>query len=119
MRLNEEESILEEWVYQCFEDGDLSKLVGDEVVDKRKLDRVIQLSRSWSFPRKPFHSRRSLPTSARRFTRVLTVERGCELQPLLEDGLIVLLAHRCRSGLHCNIAIDESSNSGAVVMAVD
>ncbi|KAM7523564.1 hypothetical protein LguiA_013466 [Lonicera macranthoides] len=43
MSLNEEESILEEWVYQCFEDGELSKLVGDEVMDKRKLDRLVKV----------------------------------------------------------------------------
>ncbi|KAM7529108.1 hypothetical protein LguiB_032518 [Lonicera macranthoides] len=41
--LEAEESILEEWVYQCFEDGKLSKLVGDEVVDKRKLDRMVKV----------------------------------------------------------------------------
>ncbi|KAM7529096.1 hypothetical protein LguiB_032506 [Lonicera macranthoides] len=43
MNLNEEESILEEWVYQCFEDGELSNLVGDEVVDKQKLDRMVKV----------------------------------------------------------------------------
>ncbi|KAM7523572.1 hypothetical protein LguiA_013474 [Lonicera macranthoides] len=41
--LTEEEVILEHWVYQCFEDGELGKLVGDEVLDKRELDRMVKL----------------------------------------------------------------------------
>ncbi|KAB1223463.1 G-type lectin S-receptor-like serine/threonine-protein kinase RLK1 [Morella rubra] len=43
MNLPEEEAILEEWVYQCFEDGDLDKLLGDEAVDKKQLERMVKL----------------------------------------------------------------------------
>ncbi|KAB1223472.1 G-type lectin S-receptor-like serine/threonine-protein kinase RLK1 [Morella rubra] len=43
MNLPEEEAILEEWVYQRFEDGDLDKLLGDEAVDKKQLERMVKL----------------------------------------------------------------------------
>ncbi|KAM7529107.1 hypothetical protein LguiB_032517 [Lonicera macranthoides] len=36
-------AILEEWVYQCLEDGKLGKLVGEEAVDKRKLDKMVKV----------------------------------------------------------------------------
>ncbi|KAK2988282.1 hypothetical protein RJ640_016862 [Escallonia rubra] len=42
--LPEDEAILEEWVYQCYENRQLSKLVGDEQVDKRKLDRMVKVA---------------------------------------------------------------------------
>ncbi|KAK2988284.1 hypothetical protein RJ640_016864 [Escallonia rubra] len=42
--LPEDEAILEEWVYQCYENRQLSKLVGDELVDKRKLDRMVKVA---------------------------------------------------------------------------
>ncbi|KAJ9704010.1 hypothetical protein PVL29_005340 [Vitis rotundifolia] len=41
--LPEEEAILEEWVYHCFEAGELGKLVGDEEVDKRQLERMVKV----------------------------------------------------------------------------
>ncbi|KAL6345915.1 hypothetical protein AAG906_025195 [Vitis piasezkii] len=41
--LPEEEAILEEWVYHCFESGELGKLVGDEEVDKRQLERMVKV----------------------------------------------------------------------------
>ncbi|XP_022895467.1 G-type lectin S-receptor-like serine/threonine-protein kinase LECRK3 [Olea europaea var. sylvestris] len=41
--LSEDEAILEEWVYNVFETGEVYKLVGDEKVDKRKLDRMIKI----------------------------------------------------------------------------
>ena len=41
--LPEEEVILEEWVYQCFEAGELGKLVGDEEVDRRQLDMMVKV----------------------------------------------------------------------------
>ncbi|CAA2986124.1 G-type lectin S-receptor-like serine threonine-kinase LECRK3 [Olea europaea subsp. europaea] len=40
---SEDEAILEEWVYNAFVDGEVCKLVGDEEVDKRKLDRMIKI----------------------------------------------------------------------------
>ncbi|KAM7523556.1 hypothetical protein LguiA_013458 [Lonicera macranthoides] len=43
MSLGEEEAILEEWIYQCFEGGELGKIVGEEVVDKRKIDRMVKV----------------------------------------------------------------------------
>ncbi|CAI9777591.1 unnamed protein product [Fraxinus pennsylvanica] len=41
--LSEDEAILEEWVYNAFESGELSKLVGEEEVDERKLERLIKI----------------------------------------------------------------------------
>lgn len=44
MSLPEEECVLEEWAYQCFENRELDKLVGDEELDKKKLDRMVRVS---------------------------------------------------------------------------
>jgi hypothetical protein len=41
--LSEEEAILEEWVYHCFESGELGKLVNNEVVDKKQLERMVKV----------------------------------------------------------------------------
>ncbi|XP_021692398.2 G-type lectin S-receptor-like serine/threonine-protein kinase LECRK3 [Hevea brasiliensis] len=41
--LPEIESILVDWVYHCFEAGEMDKLVGDEEVDKRLMDRMIKV----------------------------------------------------------------------------
>ncbi|KAG8383777.1 hypothetical protein BUALT_Bualt04G0049000 [Buddleja alternifolia] len=42
-RVSEDEAILEEWVYSCYEAAEIGKLVGDEEVDKRKLERMIKI----------------------------------------------------------------------------
>ena len=39
----EEEAILEEWANYCFEARELGKLVGDEEVDKRQLERMVKV----------------------------------------------------------------------------
>lgn len=44
LSLDESEAIIEEWAYACFEAGELQKLVGDEEVDKRQLERIIKTS---------------------------------------------------------------------------
>ncbi|XP_059431453.1 G-type lectin S-receptor-like serine/threonine-protein kinase LECRK1 [Corylus avellana] len=41
--LPEEEAILEEWAYQCFESGELGRLVNNEMVDKRQLERMVKV----------------------------------------------------------------------------
>jgi hypothetical protein len=41
--LREEEAILEEWVYQCFESCELSKLVKNEEVDQKQLERMAKV----------------------------------------------------------------------------
>ncbi|KAJ6996301.1 hypothetical protein NC653_013027 [Populus alba x Populus x berolinensis] len=41
--LPEDEVVLEQWVYQCFLDGDMDKLVGDEIVEKKQLDRMVKV----------------------------------------------------------------------------
>ncbi|GFY91236.1 receptor-like protein kinase 1 [Actinidia rufa] len=41
--LPEEEAVLETWVYDCFEVRELHKLVGDEEVDKKKLERMVKV----------------------------------------------------------------------------
>ncbi|KAK1570601.1 hypothetical protein Q3G72_004327 [Acer saccharum] len=42
--LPEEQVILEEWVYQCFVDGELGQLVGDEEVEQKQLERIIKVA---------------------------------------------------------------------------
>ena len=42
--LLEEEAILEEWVYSCFERGELDKLINDEEVDKRQFERMVKVA---------------------------------------------------------------------------
>ncbi|GAY63791.1 hypothetical protein CUMW_228490 [Citrus unshiu] len=42
--LPEDQVILEEWVYQCFEGGNLSQLVEGEEVDQRQLERIIKVA---------------------------------------------------------------------------
>ncbi|KAK4845911.1 hypothetical protein QYF36_010547 [Acer negundo] len=42
--LPEEQVILEEWVYECFEDGELGQLVGDEEVEQKQLERIIKVA---------------------------------------------------------------------------
>ncbi|KAK6259061.1 Protein kinase domain - like 7 [Theobroma cacao] len=42
--LPEEEAVLEEWVYDCFQGGELRKLVGDdEEVDEKQLERMVRV----------------------------------------------------------------------------
>jgi hypothetical protein len=42
--LTEEEAVLEEWAYHCFEARDLAKLLGDEEeVDKKQVERMVKL----------------------------------------------------------------------------
>ncbi|KAK2988281.1 hypothetical protein RJ640_016861 [Escallonia rubra] len=50
--LPEDEAILEEWVYQCYENRELSKLVGDEQVDERKLNRMVKVA-LWCIQEEP------------------------------------------------------------------
>nr|XP_043612797.1 G-type lectin S-receptor-like serine/threonine-protein kinase LECRK1 [Erigeron canadensis] len=38
-----DEAILEEWVYDCYESGEVYKVVDDEDVDKKTLDRMIKI----------------------------------------------------------------------------
>ncbi|XVF61862.1 hypothetical protein PTKIN_Ptkin08bG0168300 [Pterospermum kingtungense] len=42
--LDEEEAVLEEWVYQCFEAGELRKILGEnEEVDEKQLERMVRV----------------------------------------------------------------------------
>jgi hypothetical protein len=41
--LPEEEVVLEEWAYHCFQAGDLAKLLGDEEVDMKQVERIVKL----------------------------------------------------------------------------
>ena len=47
--LPEEEAVLETWVYDCFEVRELHKLVGDDEVDKKKLERMVKVG-LWCHP---------------------------------------------------------------------
>lgn len=40
----EEEAILEEWAYNCFECGELGKLLNEEEVDKKQLERITKVA---------------------------------------------------------------------------
>ncbi|KAK1588250.1 hypothetical protein Q3G72_021320 [Acer saccharum] len=42
--LPEDQVILEEWVYECFEDGELGQLVGDEEVEPKQLEMIIKVA---------------------------------------------------------------------------
>ncbi|KAG6660732.1 hypothetical protein CIPAW_03G124900 [Carya illinoinensis] len=42
--LPEEEALLEEWAYHCFECGELGKLLNDEVVNKKQLERMVKVA---------------------------------------------------------------------------
>ncbi|KAL5752069.1 hypothetical protein ACOSQ2_022576 [Xanthoceras sorbifolium] len=42
--LPDDQVILEEWVYQCFEGGELDQLVGVEEVEARQLERIIKVA---------------------------------------------------------------------------
>ncbi|KAF5480645.1 hypothetical protein F2P56_001381 [Juglans regia] len=42
--LPEEEALLEEWAYHCFECGELGKLLNDEVVDKKQLEIMVKVA---------------------------------------------------------------------------
>ncbi|GMY32507.1 g-type lectin s-receptor-like serine/threonine-protein kinase lecrk3 [Fagus crenata] len=42
--LPEEEAILEEWTYSCFESGEIGKLVNDEEIDKRQFERMVKVA---------------------------------------------------------------------------
>ncbi|GMN46961.1 hypothetical protein TIFTF001_016145 [Ficus carica] len=55
--LPEEEAVLEEWVYDCFERGELLKLVGNEEIDKRQLEEMVKVA-LWCIQDEP--SRRPL-----------------------------------------------------------
>ncbi|CAA2979404.1 G-type lectin S-receptor-like serine threonine-kinase LECRK3 [Olea europaea subsp. europaea] len=44
--LSEDEAILDEWVYQCLQEGETSKLVRYEDVDKRKFERMIKIEKT-------------------------------------------------------------------------
>ncbi|XP_039155210.1 G-type lectin S-receptor-like serine/threonine-protein kinase LECRK3 [Eucalyptus grandis] len=42
-KLPDEEAVLEEWVHNCFRAGELEKLVDDELMDRRQLERMVKV----------------------------------------------------------------------------
>ncbi|KAL5555693.1 hypothetical protein UlMin_037929 [Ulmus minor] len=42
--LPEEEAILEDWAFDCFQSGELLKLVGSEEIEKRELGRMVKVA---------------------------------------------------------------------------
>ncbi|XP_047945804.1 G-type lectin S-receptor-like serine/threonine-protein kinase LECRK3 [Salvia hispanica] len=40
---SEDEAILEEWVYDCYATGKIGSLIGDEMVEKRKVERMVKI----------------------------------------------------------------------------
>nr|GME21660.1 G-type lectin S-receptor-like serine/threonine-protein kinase LECRK3 [Ipomoea batatas] len=45
-------AVLEEWVYNCFEAGEVSKVVGEEEVEKRQVERMVRIS-LWCIQEEP------------------------------------------------------------------
>ncbi|XP_042011534.1 G-type lectin S-receptor-like serine/threonine-protein kinase LECRK3 [Salvia splendens] len=41
--MNEDEAILEEWAYDCYATGKIGSLVGDEMVEERKVERMVKI----------------------------------------------------------------------------
>lgn len=41
--LCEDEAVLEDWVYQCYAAGEVGKLVVDEIIDKREVERMVKI----------------------------------------------------------------------------
>ncbi|XP_019197723.1 PREDICTED: G-type lectin S-receptor-like serine/threonine-protein kinase LECRK3 [Ipomoea nil] len=50
--LCDEEAVLEEWVYNSFEAGEVSKVVGEEKVEKRQVERMVRIS-LWCIQEEP------------------------------------------------------------------
>lgn len=50
--LSEQKVVLANWVYDCFENGELDKLVEDEEVDKSKLERMVRVG-LWCIQEEP------------------------------------------------------------------
>ncbi|KAF8018585.1 hypothetical protein BT93_H3466 [Corymbia citriodora subsp. variegata] len=44
LSLPDDEAILEEWVYSCFQAGELERLVNDESTDRRQLERMVKVA---------------------------------------------------------------------------
>ncbi|KAF8018587.1 hypothetical protein BT93_H3468 [Corymbia citriodora subsp. variegata] len=42
--LPDDEALLEEWVYSCFQAHELEKLVHDELIDRRQLERMVKVA---------------------------------------------------------------------------
>ncbi|KAI3427485.1 Protein kinase domain-containing protein [Psidium guajava] len=42
--LPDDEAVLEEWVYSCFQARELEKLVNDELIDRRQLERMVKVA---------------------------------------------------------------------------
>nr|GMC57953.1 G-type lectin S-receptor-like serine/threonine-protein kinase LECRK3 [Ipomoea batatas] len=42
--LSEDEAVLEEWVYSCFDAGEVSKVVGEEEVEKKQVERLVKIA---------------------------------------------------------------------------
>ncbi|XP_042016424.1 G-type lectin S-receptor-like serine/threonine-protein kinase LECRK3 [Salvia splendens] len=40
---SEDEAILEEWVYDCYATGKIGSMVGDEMVEERKVERMVKI----------------------------------------------------------------------------
>ncbi|KAL1542099.1 G-type lectin S-receptor-like serine/threonine-protein kinase LECRK3 [Salvia divinorum] len=40
---SEDEAILEEWIYDCYATGKIGSLVGDEMVEERKVERMVKI----------------------------------------------------------------------------
>lgn len=41
--LCEDAAVLEDWVYKCYAAGEVGNLVGDEIVDKREVERMVKI----------------------------------------------------------------------------
>ncbi|KAK3419360.1 hypothetical protein EUGRSUZ_H05095, partial [Eucalyptus grandis] len=52
--LPEEEAVLEDWVYHCFQAGELDKLVHYQTIDQKQLERMVKVA-LWCIQEEPAH----------------------------------------------------------------
>nr|GEU51757.1 G-type lectin S-receptor-like serine/threonine-protein kinase LECRK3 [Tanacetum cinerariifolium] len=94
------EAILEEWVYDCFEADELSKLVDGEDVDKRTLDRMVKIG-LWCIQEDP-----ALRPSMK---QVVLMLEGTVKIPVPPNPASFLKAFMCLVGLSCHYTLDEDT----------
>nr|POF25065.1 g-type lectin s-receptor-like serine/threonine-protein kinase lecrk3 [Quercus suber] len=80
----EEEAILEEWAYSCFEAQELGKLVNGEEVDKRQLERMVKVG-LWCILFEP-----SLRPSMKKVLLMLEGNEDIPIPPSLTSSLSIV-----------------------------
>ena len=82
--LPEEEVVLEEWTYSCFESGEIGKLVNDEEIDKRQFKRMVKVA-LWCILDEP-----SLRPSMKKILLLLEGTEDIPIPPSPHSVLIII-----------------------------